>query len=551
MINKTQLNKLRIQIDKNKLFLDGIVTLKADDNKKNSMAVSMSVLMEYLNINQTTAFDAITDAGNDNKIDAFYYSDDEDELSELVIIQSKYKNIDGDTGTFNEDEIKICIGNCKRILKGENFQNIHPSLEEKLSNYRQLLGNNGGPPVFIKLFFATNGVVSEAHKKLNEVINCVDDNINIIWTDATFFDNSPVLDTGEITINLKDDADKTDSIFFIKDDLYSGRVVSCSLQELMEFYKKTGERLLLSNNVRYFVKNSSVNKEIKKSFIDDPKRFCYLNNGVTIICTKYDMNPTALGFTKVTITKPSIVNGGQTVASLYQLYSSKYEEYIERFRSAHILIRIYRTPTEYAIKIAKATNSQNPISVVDLHANDIAQEKAKAYLSKFGIGLINKRGEDISFYDDIISNENILQVYAALFYEDPAKAKASKAAVFKKYYNLVFNDEINDIVFKKLHRCYQISKFIQSKELVLDKVVLQNAFYSVIYAMKKLNANIINENIPESSINSHFDTSFEKAITIITKIIEQKQIELKTKYSMNNLFKNSEIKDLIDLETET
>lgn len=547
MINKTQLNKLRSLIDKNKSFIDLTDKKNESDDKKHSMALSMSILMEYLSLNQNSSFSSLTDGGGDNKIDAFYFTDDENDLSELTIIQSKYKLTDAETNTFSEDEIKLCITNCKKFLTGEDFQTTNESLLKKMKEYRTLLRENGYPPISIKLFFATNGIIHEGHKSLTEVLNSYESNIFPIFVDATQFGHSRSIESGELLVNLKDDSDKTDSIFSIDDELFAGRIASCNILELMEFYKNSGERMLLNTNVRYLIKNSTINKEIKQSFIDDPIRFCYLNNGITIICSNYSMGSTGHPNTKLTFINPSIVNGGQTIATLYYLYSSKYEEYKDQFEKAKILIRFYKSPIEFSLKIAKATNSQNPISTVDLKANDNAQETAKIYFAKFGIGLITKLGEEITFYDDTITNENLLQIYSSLYFDDPAKAKTSKASIFKKYYDDVFNDSIDEVVCKKLYRCYEISKFIFN-QTSKDKVILQNALYSLIYAMKLYNKNILNENIPSNQINAHFESSFKTAYELILKIINQKQTELKTKFSMNNLFKGSEIKDLIDLE---
>jgi hypothetical protein len=550
MINKTQLNKLRTLIDKNKLFIDQSEKKNESTEKKYSMALSMSVLMEYMTLNQNSSFNSLTDGGGDNKIDAFYFTDDENDLSELTIIQSKYKLTDGITDTFSEDEIKLCISNCKKFLSGEDFQTTNETLLKKMSDYRTLLKENEFPPISIKLFFATNGIIHNGHKLLTDVLNSYESNIFPVFEDATQFGHSKIIETGELLVNLKDDSDKTDSIFLIEDELFSGKIASCSILELMKFYKNSGERMLLNTNVRYLIKNSSINKDIKQSFIDDPIRFCYLNNGITIICNNYHIGATGHPHTKLTFVKPSIVNGGQTIATLYYLYSSKYEEYKEQFDKAKVLIRFYKSPTEFSLKIAKATNSQNPISTVDLKANDNAQEIAKKYLSQFGIGLITKLGEEITFYDDTVTNEYLLQIYASLYFDDPAKAKTSKAGIFKKYYDEVFNDSINEEICKKLYRCYEISKFIFN-QTTRDKVVLQNALYSLIYSMKLYNPNILNEEIPSNQINQHFASSFENAYELMIKIINQKQLELKTKFSMNNLFKGNEIKDLIDLEFET
>lgn len=169
--NKTQLNKFASQIDGNKSYLDGINVLRADDNKKLSMAVCLTTLREYLGLSQKEAYDALTDGGGDNKFDAFYY-DDENDLSELVIVQSKYKQKSGETDTFSEDEIKATIKNCHDFLRGEDFQKASDNLKNKITAYRDLLRENDSPSISIKLYFTTNGIIHDGHKALREVLDC-------------------------------------------------------------------------------------------------------------------------------------------------------------------------------------------------------------------------------------------------------------------------------------------------------------------------------------------------------------------------------------------
>ncbi len=549
MINKTQLNKLRTLIDKNKAYLDPKVNPKLSDEQKYSMALSMSILMEYASLNPYLAYDSLTDGSGDNKIDAFYFTDDENELSEVTIIQAKYKVKDGDNDTFNEDEIIRCITKCEKFSRGENFQTSSEKLESKINGYRILLKENDYPPISIKLFFATNGIIHEGHKELKEVLGCFENNITPIFVDATDFGFSSSFQKGELLVNLKNSLDETDSIFRIEDDQYSGMIASCSLLDLMEFYKNTGERQLLNTNVRYLIKKSRVNHAIETSFKEDPVRFCYLNNGITILCDEYDVESTGHPKNKIILTKPSIVNGGQTMATIYSLFRTKYEELKDNFMKAHIVIRIYKSPKEYSLKIAKATNSQNPINPVDLRANDKAQGIAKEFFEKQGVGLLTKIGEEITFYDDTITNEYLLQLYASLYYGDPAKAKTSKAAIWKKYYDLVFKDSIDEQVCKKLFRCYKLEKFVFN-QTDKDQIILQNAQFSIIYSMSKYNKNVNNEHIPNEQVEAHFVSSFKLAYELMERIIQRKTDELKSKFSMNNLFKGSEIKDLIDLEFE-
>ena len=72
----------------------------------------------------------------------------------------------------------------------------------------------------------------------------------------------------------------------------------------------------------------------------------------------------------------------------------------------------------------------------------------------------------------------------------------------------------------------------------------------MIYTMKMINKNIVNENIPSDTIKIHFNSSFLDSIKIINEIVDEKQKLLGSKFSLNNLFKNSEIKDLIDIKID-
>ncbi len=549
MINQTELNKLKAHIEKNKAFVDNVESEKGDDNKKNTIALSMSILNDYYGLNQLDAYNSITEGSDDNKIDALYYSDDEDELSELVIIQSKYKNEYGATGTFDDDEIKLCIESCKKILSGKDFQKTNSKLEKKITSYRELLRENSNPPISIKLFFSTNGIISKEHKELNEVKECQYLNIYPVFIDATKFSESPKQKDGYIDVNIKSNDDKTDSIF-VTNSGFRGKLVSCSIYNLMKFYHETGKKLLLNNNVRYRLSKSSVNQNIQDTFKAEPEIFSFLNNGITIVCKKFNIFPTANKINKLELIEPSIVNGGQTVSTLYELFKNSFNTYEAQFNRANILLRVYEVDANEIIKIAKATNSQNPINIVDLHSNDYAQDYVNKYFEQFGVGMIYKVGVDTTYYDDTITNENLLQLYAALYEGEPAKAKVSKRTIFNTYYNKVFSDSISEKKCKELYRCYHLAKYISTiNSDVYDDVVIKNAFYSIIYCMSCIDSSILNENIPNKIIKSkHYDNAFNKSMEIINKIILDKQALLKTKFSLNNLFKSNEIKALIDLK---
>ncbi|HAT73095.1 MAG TPA: hypothetical protein DCS63_09795 [Elusimicrobia bacterium] len=403
-IHKTKLNKFTTLIEENKKRIDRVPNLRLDDNGKYTRAVSISILEEYYKLNFQEAFSAICEGDGDCKIDALHYSDDADTLTELVLIQSKYKNIPGDTGTFTGDEIKTLVSNAIAILTGRDLENPNDKIKEKIARYRTLLNENGNPSITITIFLATNGVIHEDHKSLQCILDAQSRNIEFVFADATAFGSEPQAANGTLRINIKDESDKTDSIFRNPDACMEGLLASCSVNDYIDFYMRAGKKQLLSQNVRFLLKKSNVNKRIENCFKTHPEDFCFLNNGISIVCTDYRVEPTAGALFNLTLTGASIVNGGQTTGLLADLFESEPGRYDEQFRKANVILRVFKASPEHAFKIAEATNSQNPIDIVNLKANHETQRKVKEFFNEKGVGLLVKDGEEIVFFDDTITN---------------------------------------------------------------------------------------------------------------------------------------------------
>lgn len=543
-IDKTAMNRLKAQIEKNVQYIRH-KQKKDKGDFDTTKALSMSVLMDYYNLSQQDAYDALTEGSQDCGIDAFYYDLelDEENNSNLIIIQSKFKQEDGATGAFQEKDIRSYIDTCRKILNGREFDSANENLQAKIRVYREELKDNGCPSVKISLILVTNGRIHEGFKEIEEIKKFEQSGHKVIFLDALSYGRVKETKEARLLTSLLHCDDLRNSVF--KYDRYDGGIFPCSLLDLMQYYQEAGEEALLNQNVRFKIKKSQINQEIERSFLEDPKFFCFLNNGITLVCSDFEIKETCHEKTSITIKNPSIVNGGQTISTLYPLFRKKDSlfDYQDQFEQAFIVVRLYKVPQDYVLKIAKATNSQNPIDIVDLKSNDLPQKKTKEYFSKKGIGLLIKEGEDINYYDDTITNQHLLQVYVALYRRLPHIAKQSKRRVFDGYYKKVFNSNVEKR-YQFLFRCYEIANFINQKKIV-DKVLISHAFFAIIYAMGRLNKKIMNGNIPFENIE--LEQLFQQTMSIIKEIIEIKKELLKERFSLNNLFKNSEIKDLIDL----
>lgn len=540
-VNKGELNKLTSQINKNKQYIEEIAKEKNDDANY-SKALSMSVLIEYCSLSQREAYNALTDGSQDYGIDAFYYDSelDKEGYSHLSIVQSKYKQNDGSAGAFKEKDIKACIQACEKILAGKDLKNSNDILQDKITKYKDKLNNLDSPPIKLSLFFATNGLIHKDFKQLDEVEYLRKNGHNIIFVDASQYGKPKETKEERLLVSLTNDEDETNKIF--KYDQNRGGIYSCSLWDLMTYYQKAGEGALLNQNVRFNLKKSLINSEIQKSFLENPELFCFLHNGITLTCSEFKKEHTGNKQTGIKIQNPSIVNGGQTISTLYPLFNN--ENYKKNFEQAYIIIRIFKVSDDLILKIAKATNSQNPINLIDLVANDDPQIKLKNFFAKQGIALLTKKGEDRGYCSEEITNVSLLQIYTALYKDNPSMAKVSKMGVFKTYYNEVFNSDIEK-KFNELLRCFEINLFLSKKKRE-DEALISNAWFAIMYAMKTINPNLHNAKIPFN--NSEPEQIFQKALKVIRSIIDSQQQELRAKFSYGNLFKNKKIKTLIDNE---
>lgn len=546
-IDKTAMNRLKAQIEKNVQYIRH-KQKKDKGDFDTTKALSMSVLMDYYNLSQQDAYDALTEGSQDCGIDAFYYDlelDDEGN-SNLIVIQSKFKQEDGNYGAIQEKDIKSCIGVCKKILQGKQLDFANEDIKAKIQAYRDEIKDNGFPPTKVSLILATNGKIHEGFKTMDEVINFQESGHDIVFIDASNYGKVKETKEARLFVSLLNHDDCRNRIF--KYDKYDGGIFSCNLWDLMQYYREAGEEALLNQNVRFKIKKSRINQEIEKSFLEDPRFFCFLNNGITLVCSDFKIGEICHDKSSITIKNPSIVNGGQTISTLYALFKKRDTLFDnqEIFTQAFIVLRLYKVPQECVLKIAVATNSQNPIDVVDLKSNDVPQKMVKEYFSKKGIGLLIKEGEDVIYYDDTITNQHLLQVYTSLYEELPHLAKQSKKKVFDEYYDRVFDADIEKR-YEALYRCYEIANFVNRKKVV-DKVLVSHAFFAIIYTMSRLDKKILNGTIPFENIKP--EQIFQKAISVIKQIIKIKRELLKERFSLNNLFKSSEIKDLVDLRLE-
>lgn len=144
--------------------------------------------------------------------------------------------------------------------------------------------------------------------------------------------------------------------------------------DLVKMFEDFGYQVF-EPNVRCEIKKSKVNDAIRDSVLSHRGReeFRHLNNGITIV---------AAGFQKVgkpirsiKVRQPGVINGLQTIKSIYDAYSDLDAESQKHFvENCTVLIRLHtrNAVSEYR-SLVKSTNNQNPMQQRNLRANDPEQ----------------------------------------------------------------------------------------------------------------------------------------------------------------------------------
>jgi len=173
-------------------------------------------------------------------------------------------------------------------------------------------------------------------------------------------------ETGDIRIELHIDECKVlralDYCYFLAN---AGDVFSA--------FKDYGWRLF-DLNLRYEIRNSPVNRDIILSLKKQKSRRCFHhhNNGLIIVTQKYSVPQDN---SKITLHQPQIVNGLQTVKSIFNAVSEKEVSLDDLKKDCKVQVKVIRTDDPQSITdVVRATNNQNPMTPRNLKANNRDQK---------------------------------------------------------------------------------------------------------------------------------------------------------------------------------
>jgi hypothetical protein len=313
-------------------------------------------LFPGITVDDDEILDSCVDGPNDKELD-YIFTVENSETKELYVhlIQCKYSEYE--TTTIQSSDIRLFSSSVNEFPNVQNCNSTIIKIQDKINS--KLFENY----TLVKYAHYINlgGNTIEAMNDFDTTLNC---NFRY-YIDYELFAKLVFEDLSlpDLLINV----DKNLIIGF-PDSGDSGYISIISLQKFIIDNKSVIEdHTAFLKNVRHQV-TSKVSKEVKDSIAAKPLQFLSLNNGITIVCRDIievengnDNDPK-----KIHIKQASIVNGQQTILSVFEKYKNGGIS-----NDAYILCKIIQTSKEdYARDLAKSSNSQTNIKPRSLYANE-------------------------------------------------------------------------------------------------------------------------------------------------------------------------------------
>lgn len=346
---------------------------------------------------------------NDMSIDCYEIYED---TKDIYLIQNKYYN----------DNTKITAEYVKNdfLLRGINaLKNGTYKRSSELQKAFTRLKNDPEFTVRLQLFVTNDCHNEEAEKYirefnaknkkcianifyLNDIKKRYYDEIEEIHTHITVKVESVVKGT---ILNINNDAYKLENVL-------DARYVLTPVVSIYRLYRESLEKQypIFDKNIREYLGNKGINKGIYNTLQDenDRKNFFYYNNGITIICdsmTKIETQPSDYNMNaKFYITNPQVVNGCQTVNSIYEYLQNVAPSELEReFKDTFVMLKILvinrdnDLESELYKNIVKYNNSQNKIDEKTFVANTSVFLRLQEEFEKKGLLLLIKQSDKNKF----------------------------------------------------------------------------------------------------------------------------------------------------------
>ena len=386
----------------------------------------------------------------------------------LRLIQAKRED------SFSERAIDLASSSTQRLLDLEQNEEqlirlYSSALVERLMLFRRALERLAirHPTVRVEFSYVTRGDIEKINPKVQRKAKDLEEQFDRTATRATGIVS--FLGANELWMLASAVPNYTLQLKY-RENATSGasHVALVSLRDYIAFLSDSDGNLIrhiFDWNVRDYQGNVEVNREIQSSLEDNESPdFWWLNNGVTIICSRASIQGKTF-----TLDDVQIVNGLQTSYTTFETLREVQRDAPVFERT--LLVRILQTADPATRdRVIRATNRQTSVPEASLRATDVVQQRIEAFFASHDLYYDRRK----NYYrnvgkpmDQIIGIPLLAQAVMAvgLSRPDDSRARPSSLLKFDRDYKTIFSTEIPLEVYLWAARAQkEVDAFLQTPE---------------------------------------------------------------------------------------
>lgn len=406
----------------------------------------------------------ITEGKEDNSCDIIFDMIDSLGKRTFYVVQSKWKSKNNSESAINATDIKASLNDFETLLRDGKVNSSNVNFKRKYDELIAHYEKNGAVKfIFLGLSLSNFSILSNIKSFESQFEGQIQvDVLDILKLKRDYIEktykqiltNNPLenlynLEEERIDLAIeRHEASPGDYmkintrirayVFFLKPK---------TIFELFEKYKHS----LFFKNIRNPLPISEINEKIVATLNNEPASFWFYNNGITAISAIMPEN-IGVGAKEIQVTGLQIINGAQTVHSIWNAYRNASEtKRLIMNRETLISMRVFESnDKDFNLKVTRFTNSQNEILANDFYANDDIQIRLQNDFFNTPYWYQKRRGEFKDYPPHIISISNgfCAAAYLAYHLQNPIDAVEEKEYLFvshkedlKGLYEVVFNEK--------------------------------------------------------------------------------------------------------------
>ena len=423
--------------------LDAALDKPLDETLARSVAFVVLCAKVMLDLTDDEAVDSLTEGGNDFGVDAISVGDLRDGEFPVTLLQSKYHhaNLEGVKG-FPQAGVEKAVQAVRALFNPAAPVDLNSRLQAQIEEVRSLILDGNIPRV--RFLLCSNGT-SWKVPAAQAIIDRERFGDRVQFEHVNHESLVRILGTTQPVKEVIQFAGKglAEDIHFVR--VFIGKMAVSELARLMDVH---GDRLLDRNIRRYLgLHGNRVNEAIRHTLEDPAERsnFFFYNNGVTLICERFDYNALQPEDHKIRVEGLQIINGGQTSKTVQATLAAARETILPGgFDATHVLVRLYQVSKDAGPSVQTITyaiNSQNPVDLRDLRSSDPRQRQLELSMTALGYEYRRQRSER-TLTPNEISIGTAAEAVLSVWRRHPQQAKFRSGEHFGKLYDDIFTADL-------------------------------------------------------------------------------------------------------------